>query len=97
MILSLLVLFSFSEKPLERGSECRPCADDEFNIYKNCHKTGYILTHAKKGAIQECYPKLSKTYFEALKILFLLLISTINLLILIKLRKNHLLNKAYHQ
>lgn len=95
MALLFCLLAFLKAKPIERGTECRLCTKDEFKNYTNCHSTGFILTHAKKGAIQACTPKLTKTYFNGFKIVSILLLITINFIFLSRLRKNCLLQRSY--
>lgn len=94
MLLFLFLESAFSQFS-HRGSECKPCIGDDFDKYPTCHKTGYILSYAKKNLVQPCSPTLSKTYFSALKVLLILLIVDINLIIIIRLRKNCLLQNRY--
>lgn len=93
----MIFLFSliFFSKPTERGTECRPCTKSEFKNYTNCHLTGFILTHAKKDAIQACTPKLSKTYTTGFKISSILFIAAVNFILLSRLRQNCLLKRSY--
>lgn len=95
MIFIFAFLVSSQTKFIERGTECRACTYNEFRNYSNCHSTGFILTHAKKDAIQACTPKLAKTYFNGFKIVLILLFVTINFIIVSRLRKNCLLQNSY--